>query len=57
MARPHVPTGQSFGIGITGQNFDPTELADPEKTIALIKTESGRSELEFENFTWLSYFK
>ncbi|KAH7872212.1 FAD binding domain-containing protein [Lentinula edodes] len=57
MARPLSPSGNKFGIGITGQNFDPTNLAAPEKAIEFIKTETGRNELTFGSFSWLSYFK
>ncbi|KAF8981104.1 FAD binding domain-containing protein [Cyathus striatus] len=60
MARPLEPLNpesKKFGIGITGQNFDPTELATPEKTIGFIHNETGRTDLKFGKFTWLSYFK
>jgi hypothetical protein len=57
MARPLSPTSHRFGIGITGQNFDPTNLAEPEKAIAFIHEETGRTELEFGKFTWLSHFR
>ncbi len=57
MARPLSSTGNKFGVGITGQNFDPTDLADPAKAIEFIKTETGRNDLEFGEFTWLSYFR
>ncbi len=46
MARPLSPTGDNFGIGITGQNFDPTHLADPAKAVEFIKAETGRVDLE-----------
>ena len=57
MARPLRPTGNKFGLGITGQNFDPTDLADPAKVVEFFKQETGRIDLEFGDFTWLSYFK
>ncbi len=57
MARPLSPTGDNFGIGITGQNFDPTHLADPAKAVEFIKAETGRVDLEFGEFTWLSHFR
>lgn len=57
MARPLSPTGDKFGIGITGQNFDPTHLADPAKAAEFIKAETGRVDLEFGEFTWLSHFR
>ncbi|KAK0441953.1 FAD binding domain-containing protein [Armillaria borealis] len=57
MARPLSPTGDKFGIGITGQNFDPTHLADPAKAVEFIKAETGRVDLEFGEFTWLSHFR
>src|SRR5882762_10165098 len=57
MARPLSPTGHEFGNGITGQSFDPTNLADPDKVKQFIHSETGRSDLKFGEFTWLSYFK
>ncbi|EIN04034.1 hypothetical protein PUNSTDRAFT_77218 [Punctularia strigosozonata HHB-11173 SS5] len=57
MARPLSPSGNTFGIGITGQNFDPTELAQRESVISFIRRETGRGDLEFGEFSWLSYFK
>jgi len=57
MARPLNPYGNKFGIGITGQNFDPTDLAEPEKVKEFIHTETGRTDLDFGDFSWLSYFK
>ncbi|KAK0463731.1 uncharacterized protein EV420DRAFT_1638653 [Desarmillaria tabescens] len=57
MARPLGPTGDKFGIGITGQNFDPTHHADPVKAIEFIKAETGRDDLEFGEFTCLSHFR
>ncbi len=60
MARPlnpSSPTDYRFGIGITGQNFDPTHLADPQAAKEFIKTETGRTELEIGEFTWLSHFR
>ena len=59
MARPLTPNGDSslFGLGIIGQNFDPTELAVPEKVEEFVVRETGRTDLAFGDFTWLSYFK
>ncbi|KAG9225812.1 hypothetical protein CCMSSC00406_0007822 [Pleurotus cornucopiae] len=57
MARPLSPEGDKFGIGITGLNFDPTELGDPAKAVEFIRNETGRADLEFGEWTWLSYFK
>ncbi|KAJ7592880.1 FAD binding domain-containing protein [Mycena floridula] len=57
MARPIDPTNHTFGIGITGQNFDPTDLVDQVKCIEFIKAETGRDDLNFGKFLWLSYFK
>ncbi|KAK0196703.1 FAD-binding monooxygenase [Armillaria mellea] len=57
MARPLSPTGDKFGIGITGQNFDFTHLANPAKAVEFIKAETGRVDLEFWEFTWLSHFR
>lgn len=57
MARPLSPHGSTFGIGITGHNFDPAELAEPEKVKKFIQEETGRTDLQFGEFTWLSYFK
>ena len=57
MARPLSPTSNKFGVGITGQNFDPTGLAMPEKVKEFIYKETGRTDLEFGAFSWLSYFK
>ncbi|KAK0196718.1 FAD binding domain-containing protein, partial [Armillaria mellea] len=47
----------SFGIGITGQNFDFTHLANPAKAVEFIKAEMGCIDLEFWEFTWLSHFR
>ncbi|KAF4604306.1 hypothetical protein EYR40_001487 [Pleurotus pulmonarius] len=57
MARPLSPGGDRFGVGITGLNFDPTELRDPPKAEGFIRNETGRTDLEFGEWTWLSYFK
>jgi len=60
MARPIWPNANgkhTFGVGITGQNFDPVDLADSSKTEEFIKKETGREELQFGKWTWLSYFK
>lgn len=57
MARPLSSTDNKFGIGITGQNFDPTDLAEPAKVKHFIHAETGRTDLEFGDFSWLSYFK
>ena len=57
MARPLSPNDHTFGIGITGQNFDPTDLGEPGKLEHFIKTETGRTDLVFGEFSWLSYFK
>jgi hypothetical protein len=57
MARPITPEGKKFGVGITAQNFDPTDLANEEKAKEFIINETGRADLKFGKFTWLSYFK
>ncbi|KAF9017773.1 hypothetical protein BDZ89DRAFT_960743, partial [Hymenopellis radicata] len=57
MARPLSPSSNKFGLGITGQNFDPTDLADPVKVVEFFQRETGREDLQFGEFTWLSYFK
>ncbi|KAJ3567824.1 hypothetical protein NP233_g6110 [Leucocoprinus birnbaumii] len=57
MARPIKPGENKFGIGITGINFDPTELADEAKAKEFIIKETGRTDLKFGQFTWLSYFR
>ncbi|KAJ7680011.1 FAD binding domain-containing protein [Mycena rosella] len=57
MARPITPGEKKFGIGITGLNFDPIELADETKTKAFIREQTGRTDLELGQFSWLSYFK
>jgi hypothetical protein len=57
MARPLSPTNHRFGLGITGQNFDPTNLAKPEQAVAFFHRETGRNELDFGEFTWLSHFR
>jgi hypothetical protein len=57
MARPLSPDGNTFGVGITAQNFDPTHLAEPVAIKEFIHTETGRTDLQFGEFTWLSYFK
>ena len=54
MARPF---GQKFGIGVFGPNFDPAGLAEPETFNKFIRTETGRTDLEFGEFSWLSYFR
>ncbi|KAJ7149880.1 FAD binding domain-containing protein [Mycena crocata] len=57
MARPIAPDGKEFGIGITGLNFDPAGLADQEKAKAFIHEQTGRTDLTFGEFSWLSYFR
>lgn len=54
MARP---SGHKFGVCIMGQNFDLAGLADPEKFKDFVHTETGRTDLEFGDFSWLSYFR
>ncbi|KAK0196716.1 hypothetical protein F5146DRAFT_1099167 [Armillaria mellea] len=57
MACPLSPTGDKFGIGITGQNFDFTHLTNLAKAVEFIKAEMGCIDLEFWEFTWLSHFR
>jgi hypothetical protein len=57
MARPQTPTRKEFIFGITGQNFDPTELEEPEQVKEFFYEHIGRTDLQFGEFTWLSYFK
>lgn len=57
MARPLSHTGDTFGVGITCQNYDPVELANESSFKEFMSTETGRGDLEFGEFTWLSYFK
>ncbi|KAJ7146800.1 hypothetical protein C8R44DRAFT_827295 [Mycena epipterygia] len=57
MARPLTPGGKKFGIGITGLNFDPVELADEVKAKEFIRDQTGFTDLEFGQFSRLSYFK
>ncbi|KXN80953.1 Tetracenomycin polyketide synthesis hydroxylase TcmG [Leucoagaricus sp. SymC.cos] len=57
MARPITPGGKKFGIGIIGKNFDPTDLADEAKAKEFITNQTGRTDLKFSKFSWLSYFK
>ncbi|KAJ6625003.1 FAD binding domain-containing protein [Mycena sp. CBHHK59/15] len=57
MARPLKPDSNTFGIGITGQNFDPTDLTDETKVKEFIYEQTGRTDLKFGDFSWLSYFK
>lgn len=54
MARPF---GHKFGIGIAGQKFDPVGLTEPEKFKEFVRAETDRTDLEFGDFSWLSYFK
>lgn len=53
---PHTPSTR-FGLGILGQGFDPKDISTPEKVVAFIKEQIGLQNLEFGEFTWLSYFK
>jgi hypothetical protein len=57
MARPINPDGNKFGVGITGLNFDPRDLADEGKAKEFIREQTGRADLEFGDFSWLSYFR
>jgi len=57
MARPLSPNGHEFGVGITGLNFDPSDLADEAKAKEFIREQTGRTDLRFGNFSWLSYFR
>ncbi|KAJ7765873.1 hypothetical protein DFH07DRAFT_867056 [Mycena maculata] len=57
MARPLAPGGKTFGIGTTGLNFDPVELADEVKVKGFIHEQTRRTDLVFGEFSWLSYFK
>ncbi|KAJ6482979.1 FAD binding domain-containing protein [Mycena vitilis] len=57
MARPLNPDGHEFGVGITGLNFDPAELADEVKAVAFIREQIGRDDLQLGKFSWLSYFR
>jgi hypothetical protein len=57
MARPIRPGGKKFVIGIFGHNFDPVDLTDEGKAKEFVLNETGRTDLKFGNFTWLSYFK
>jgi hypothetical protein len=57
MARPLHEHGHEFGVGITGLNFDPSDLANEEKAKEFIREQTGRTDLRFGKFSWLSYFK
>ena len=54
MARPF---GNKFGIGVMGQNFDFAELAEPEKFKEFVYAQTGRTDIEIGEFSWLSYFR
>lgn len=41
MARPISPTGNTFSIGITRQNFDPTDLTESNKVKKFIEDQTG----------------
>ncbi|TCD64756.1 hypothetical protein EIP91_003647 [Steccherinum ochraceum] len=53
------PSSKNFSVGITGHSFDPADLQldVPEKLEAWIRECTGRPELKFRNWTWLSKFK
>ncbi|TCD63214.1 hypothetical protein EIP91_005826 [Steccherinum ochraceum] len=53
------PSSKRFSFGITGHSFDPAELQldVPEKVEAWIRESTGRPELKFSNWTWLSKFR
>ncbi|KAJ3558060.1 hypothetical protein NM688_g1138 [Phlebia brevispora] len=57
IARPLVPGGNRFGVGITCQTFDPVDLATPEKAEEFIRTETKLPRLRFGRWEWISYFK
>ncbi|KAJ6542794.1 FAD binding domain-containing protein [Mycena capillaripes] len=57
MARPLNPDGHEFGVGITGLNFDPSELVDEAKAKEFIHEQTGCTDLQFGQFSWLSYFR
>ncbi|EMD39057.1 hypothetical protein CERSUDRAFT_104329 [Gelatoporia subvermispora B] len=57
MARPLSPTGNTFVVGITCQNYDAVGLANESSFKEFMSTETGRGDLEFGEFAWLSYFK
>ncbi|KZT02086.1 uncharacterized protein LAESUDRAFT_441502 [Laetiporus sulphureus 93-53] len=56
-ARPWNSTTKMFNIGITGQNFDPSELSEPDKVRQLFREKTGRTDLVLGEFHWLSYFR
>ncbi|KAJ7647809.1 FAD binding domain-containing protein [Roridomyces roridus] len=57
MARLLSPDSTEFGVGITGLDFDPSHLADEEEAKKFIHEGTGRNDLRFGKFSWLSYFK
>lgn len=57
LARPLNPTTNKFSIAITGHNFDLAHLANPVDVVQFIHAETGRTDLQFGQFSWLSYFR
>lgn len=56
MARPITPGGKKFGIGITGLNFDPIELADEAKAKEFIREQTALNSGSFRGCLILSLF-
>lgn len=50
-------SGKKFHIGIIGQNFDPVEQAVPEEAVKFIQEKTGRTDLRFGDWPWISYYK
>lgn len=62
MIRPRDPgsaTSTRCAVGIIGHSFDPAELQldVPEKVEEFIRENTGRTQLKFRNWTWLSKFR
>lgn len=57
MMRPTSAKGNIFNIAIVGQSFDPIRQANPEKAMEFIQRETGRTDLQFKKWNWISYYK
>jgi len=62
-SQDHSPSNLSdsdihkFGVGIIGQTFDSVGLYVSENAQGFFKKDTGRGDLEFGKWTWLSCFK
>ena len=52
-------TSERFSLGVTGYTFDPAAIGldDPQKLFKFVHENTGRKDIRFNKWTWISKFK